>query len=141
MWSRHVTSPGPGSPARSGWKTGIYGMLGGSDLQLHVESESPDIRHNSLDFSVCIFQLDLQPTTDSGILYQLCAMANGQTLMSVLPSIPTFPHKSSYDPDVLLDLDQMADLYEDSFRRGSQHDSLFGAEVEDGKITDHHVLG
>ena len=70
-------------------------MLGGSDLQLHVESESPDIRHNSLDFSVCIFQLDLQPTTDSGILYQLCAMANGQTLMSVLPSIPTFPHKSS----------------------------------------------
>jgi hypothetical protein len=68
-------------------------------------------------------------------------MANDQTFMSLFPGISAHSQNSANDPDVLFDLDEMADLYEDSFRRDSHHDFMPGADGNNGTAAGHQVHG
>jgi hypothetical protein len=62
--------------------------------------------------------------------------------MSLFPGIfATCSQDSANYPDVLFDIDEMADLYEDAFRRDSHHDSMPGADGKNGAAPDRQVHG
>jgi hypothetical protein len=54
--------------------------------------------------------------------------------------MPDFSQNSASDPDFLFDVDDMADLYGDTFRRDSYQDSTSGTVGKNGKVTEHRVL-
>lgn len=87
-----------------------------------------------------LFYATWNPTSTFQSYRDLFAMANDQNLISLFPSIPAFSQDSASDPDVLFDVDDMADLYGDTFRRDSHQDSTSGTVGKNGKATEHRVL-
>jgi hypothetical protein len=86
-------------------------------------------------------QLHLQRNIDPSVIHRLFTMANDQNFMSLFPGISACPQNSANDPDVLFDLDEMAHLCEDSFRRDSHCDSISHNDGKNGTATGHLVHG